>query len=276
MRLRGGIEETLNKSGCRGDARELLDRESPFRFGCNPGVPCFTKCCRDVNIFLGPYDIVRLRKRLGISSGEFLQRYTLTLVPEATGFPLVVLRMREDKGRACPLLGEEGCTVYDDRPWSCRMFPLDRAEQEGFYRLVAPGELCLGLQEPSETTVGQYLESQEVEAYEEVEAKLSRLGPSASLLREGIRNQKIQEMCRMAMYDPDRFRRFVLESRFLQVFHVERELVEILPTDDLALLELGQRWLRFGLVAGESMKIREELIKPGKGENSGGGNGRSN
>lgn len=263
----------MDKSACRGDQNKLFEQESPLRFACNPGLECFTKCCRDVNIFLGPYDIVRLRKRLGISSGEFLEQYTLTLVPEATGFPLVVLKMQEDEARACPLLGPGGCTVYEDRPWSCRMFPLDRAEQEGFYRLVAPRELCLGLQAPLETTVGRYLEGQEVAIYEDVEARLSRLGPSPALLREGIRNQKIQEMCRMAMYDPDRFRRFVLESRFLRIFHVERDLVKILPTDDVALLELGQRWLRFGLVAGESMKIREELIKPGAGEKSRGGNG---
>lgn len=246
---------------------------SSLRFGCHPGLPCFTKCCRDVNIFLGPYDIVRLRKRLGISSGEFLEQYTLTVLPEATGFPLVLLRMQEEKGRSCPLLGPEGCRVYEDRPWSCRVFPLDRAEQEGFYRLVAPRELCLGLREAQESTVGQYLEGQGVGEYQEVEARLSRVGPSPSFLREGIRNQKIQEMCRMAMYDPDRFRRFVLESRFLQIFHVERELVEILPTDDVALLELGQRWLRFGLVAGESMRIREELIKPGAGKDPGAANG---
>lgn len=263
----------MKRSDCSGHESQLLRKESPLRFVCKPQVACFTKCCRDVNIFLGPYDIVRLRKRLGISSGEFLHKYTLTLVPEATGFPLVLLKMLEEKGKACPLLGPQGCTVYEDRPWSCRMFPLDRAEQEGFYRLVAPTELCLGLQEPWETTVGQYLESQGVQAYEEVEARLSRLGPTPALLREGIRNRKIQEMCRMAMYDPDRFRRFVLESRFLQIFHVERDLVEILPSDDVALLELGQRWLRFGLVAGESMKIREELVKPEAAKNSGGGNG---
>jgi Fe-S-cluster containining protein len=260
----------------QGRKEGILFRDSFLRFGCHPGVPCFTKCCRDVNIFLGPYDIVRLRKSLGISSGEFLARYTLSLVPDSTGFPLVLLKMGEDRERACPLLGPGGCSVYHDRPWSCRMFPLDRAEADGCYRLVAPRELCLGLQEGSGSTVGEYLESQEVAAYEEVEARLARSGPDPSLLRGSIRNPRIQEMCRMAMYDPDKFRRFVLESRFLQVFHVERELVEVLPTDDVALLELGQRWLRFGLVAGESMKIREELVNPKarQGAAPEGGNGR--
>lgn len=253
MKGKNGMEER----------RGLLHRGSSLRFSCHPGVSCFTKCCRDVNIFLGPYDVARLRKRLGISSGEFLESYTLTLIPEGSGFPLVLLRMDEARDRACPLLEPSGCSVYEDRPWSCRMFPLDRGEEEGSFRFVAPPSLCLGDREPGQTTVGEYLESQGVVEYEEVEARLARVGPDPSLLREGIRNPKIQDMCRMAMYDLDRFRRFVLESRFLQVFHVERELARRIPTDDLALLELAQRWLRFGLVAGESMRIREELVTAG-------------
>lgn len=244
------------------EKRGLLHRGSPLKFRCHPEVPCFTKCCRDVNIFLSPYDVVRLRRRLGITSGEFLERYTLTLIPERTGFPLIVLKMDEQRDRCCPLLGRDGCSVYEDRPWPCRMYPLDWGELEGSFRFVASQGLCLGNREPVETTVGDYLESQGVAHYEEVQARLGELGPDPSLLREGITNPKIQDMCRMAMYDPDRFRRFVLETRFLQVFHVEEELARKAATEDLALLELAQRWLRFGLVAGESMGIKEELLAP--------------
>lgn len=27
-----------------------LERKSAFRFRCHPGVPCFTRCCRNMNI----------------------------------------------------------------------------------------------------------------------------------------------------------------------------------------------------------------------------------
>jgi hypothetical protein len=37
-------------------------------------------------------------------------------------------------------------------------------------------------------------------------------------------DQKVQEMFRMALDDLDRFRRFVLESRFLKTFYVEKEI----------------------------------------------------
>lgn len=239
----------------------VLKRESQIRFHCRPSLPCFTKCCRDVNVFLGPYDVVRLRKRLGISSGEFLRRYTITLIPEVSGFPLVVLRMDEKKGRKCPFVGPEGCSVYEDRPWSCRMFPLDKGQGEDQYRFIAPEELCLGEQGADEISVGEYLLSQGVQEYEEVEQKLRSMGPEPGLLREPIRNPRIQEICRMAMYDVDTFRSLVLQSRFLDIFWVERSLMEKIPEDDIAVLELGQRWLRFGLQEGESLRMREEILE---------------
>ena len=48
--------------------------KSTFRFACHPGVSCFTQCCRKLDLFLYPYDIIRLKKRLGISSEEFLDK----------------------------------------------------------------------------------------------------------------------------------------------------------------------------------------------------------
>jgi hypothetical protein len=50
-----------------------LTKESKFRFSCHPGVPCFTNCCRNMNIILTPYDIIRLKNRLGLTSDMFLQ-----------------------------------------------------------------------------------------------------------------------------------------------------------------------------------------------------------
>lgn len=39
---------------------ELSDDE-PFYFDCQSRVPCFNACCRDLNQFLTPYDIDRLK-----------------------------------------------------------------------------------------------------------------------------------------------------------------------------------------------------------------------
>ena len=38
-----------------------LKEDAEFNFACHPGVSCFNQCCSDVNIFLTPYDVLRLK-----------------------------------------------------------------------------------------------------------------------------------------------------------------------------------------------------------------------
>ena len=52
-----------------------MDPDHLFQFNCDPGVSCFTQCCQDVTIVLTPYDVLRLKKGLGISSDKFLDEY---------------------------------------------------------------------------------------------------------------------------------------------------------------------------------------------------------
>ena len=251
------------------DLQEIqLTEDSPFQFHCHPGVACFTTCCRDVNIFLTPYDILRMKKRLGIFSGEFLERYTLSLLPSTSGIPVALLKMREDQNKACPFVGPGGCSVYEDRPWSCRMYPLDQGEGYGKYYFVTQPSICLGMKEDREWTVGEYLRNQGLDSYNEMGNLLTKITSDPRLSLENIQNPKVQDMCWMALYDLDRFRRFVLESRFLQIFYVEKELIAKIAQDDLELMKLAYRWLEFGLISGESLKIREDIVKGKKVEMS--------
>lgn len=240
---------------------EEMTSKSRFRFRCHAGLPCFTKCCRDVNIFLTPYDVLRLKQRLGLSSGGFLHRHTIPLLAGHSGLPMVVLKMGDDPGKRCPFVGPDGCAVYDDRPWSCRMYPLDRKDLGDSFGVIADPRFCLGLGEESDQSVEEYLSSQGVPPYEEMERLLRRISEAPRLSAERIRNPKVQEMCRMALYDLDRFRRFVLESRFLQLFYVEKEVADKIPYDDVELMRLAFRWLEFGLVSGETMRIRQDVIE---------------
>ena len=64
-----------------------LGPDSRFTFRCHKDVKCFTQCCRGINIILTPYDIIRLKNRLGLSSGEFLAVYTELQMLEKTDVP---------------------------------------------------------------------------------------------------------------------------------------------------------------------------------------------
>ena len=95
------------------------------------------RCCRNRfgqdSIILSPYDIARLRTRLGISSGEFLRNYADLHLGKDSRFPLARIRFEEDRPgkNRCPFLRSYGCRVYDDRPLRCRLFPLGRCVDEG-------------------------------------------------------------------------------------------------------------------------------------------------
>ena len=104
----------------------LLAPGQTFCFGCHPEISCFNSCCADLDLVLSPYDVLRLRKALGISALEFLERHAEVGVPPDNGPPQVLLKMSEDGNRTCPFVSEPGCTIYPDRPSACRTYPLGR------------------------------------------------------------------------------------------------------------------------------------------------------
>jgi Fe-S-cluster containining protein len=112
-----------------GPFEPLQGRE--FRFACHPGVPCFNECCADLRLVLTPYDIMRLKNRLGLSSGDFLDRYTESSTEPESRFPQVRLKMTDGPGRPCPFVTSRGCSVYEDRPGACRIYPVGRGSARG-------------------------------------------------------------------------------------------------------------------------------------------------
>jgi uncharacterized protein len=99
---------------------------SPFGYLCKR---C-SRCCHDQRIHLNPYELVRIARNRGLSTGEVIARHTV----EAG----TVLRF-DGPQRACVFLGENGCTVHPDRPLACRLYPLGRCVtptgESGFTRL---------------------------------------------------------------------------------------------------------------------------------------------
>lgn len=246
-----------------------LGPNDPFTFACRPGISCFNRCCSDVNIFLSPYDVLRLRKHLGITSGEFLDRYALMPVQKDMKTPVVVLRMNEDEHRKCPFVTDEGCGVYADRPWPCRMYPVGLAAQrdtpdgwrgEHFYFLLRERG-CKGFDEQSDWTVRSWMEDQGVDPYEEWGEAYKELTLHEFFEQGGMLAPEKLEMFFTACYDLDRFRRFVFETTLLTRFDVDDELVEEMKYDDEALLRFGFLWLRFVLFGEPTVRVRPEAIE---------------
>ncbi len=249
----------------------VLSPEDVFRFNCHQGLDCFTRCCRDITIFLTPYDTLRMKNALHISSGDFLTEYTVTMIGD-TGLPVVVLKMREDDEKSCPFLTSSGCTLYPDRPWACRIYPLQPestklTEKAGkTYYSVMDVPFCRGLLSDSVLSLSDWIEEQGIPVYLEMEALFKKITANERLTKEKITNKKIQEMYYMACYDLDRFRRFVLESTFLERFDIEPEAVEQIKTDDVALYLFAIQWLEYGLLAQHVLKVKPNVMAAKKQE----------
>ena len=56
-----------------------LTPESKFNFRCHKDISCFNKCCGDLDIFLTPYDIIRIKNSLKITSSQLLDNHTRQL-----------------------------------------------------------------------------------------------------------------------------------------------------------------------------------------------------
>ncbi len=91
--------------------RTLLGNNT-FKFACNETIPCFTRCCRNADMLLYPYDIIRLKQHLGMTSEEFLVNHTITAFRDNPFFPNVMLKMSDGEGSPCSFLSEKCCTVY--------------------------------------------------------------------------------------------------------------------------------------------------------------------
>ncbi len=245
------------------DRRQIAGDET-FSFGCHDGLPCYTRCCGDVNIFLTPVDVLRLARRSGLDTSEFLPKHTLTPITKELHLPVAVLRMNDDEHKRCPFLGEQGCGVYEDRPWSCRMYPLGMAipparagvEPEPIYFLFED-DFCDGRGEKQEWTIDSWRENQGVLEQEELEKGYQAIVSHPWFIGGRQLDPKRMEMFHTACYDLDAFRRFIFESSFLERFELDDELCAQLRSDDQALLNFAFRWLRFALFAEPTMTVKD-------------------
>ncbi len=236
-----------------------LSLESRFKFRCHPGVSCFTQCCRGINIILTPYDIIRLKNRLGLGSEEFLSLYTEPKLLEKTDLPVVALKLMDDEENSCPFVRENGCILYSDRPTACRYYPLgvaslshrtedpekgDPSEDEGFYFFVNEPH-CKGFEEDTLWKVKDYRKDQGVDIHDEINAEWTDLIVRKRSFPKNIQlTDQTKRMFFTASYNIDAFKRFVFDTSFLQRYPVDAATVETIKSDEIALLTFGLKWLK--------------------------------
>jgi uncharacterized protein len=225
-----------------------LAADETFRFSCHPGVACFTDCCRQLDLFLTPYDVLRLSNHLELAPSAFLDQYALIETEEGGAFPRVYLGMVDDGRASCPFVTAAGCSVYADRPGACRTYPLGRGafiaenggRQEMHVLLTEPH--CQGFACGDPQNIAAWQKDQDLAAYNAINDELLPILHHPRL-KDGQQPDPREVEIFLGLYSLDTLRQKLLNPSFaLPIPVTDSELREI-AQEDLALLRLGIRWL---------------------------------
>ncbi len=257
------MHETIKKLSGSPVEPIKMDLDSKFSFRCHKGLDCFTQCCGKIDIFLTPYDVLRIKNRLGITSGEFLSLYTQIMELKKTKLPFFMLRMKED-GK-CPFVTPEGCTIYSDRPLVCRYYPIGlgllKSQEVGggdFYFPIKE-HFCKGYEEDKEWTIREWRLSQEINVYDFVNKDWFDIVLNKKMLASNLEpDERSVRLYLMCSFDVDSFRNFVFESRFLDLHEVDKDTVELIKEDEVELLKFAHKWLRGVLFGNPTIKRKPQ------------------
>jgi Fe-S-cluster containining protein len=250
---------------------EYLTGQSKICFRCYPGIGCFTKCCSGIRILLSPYDIYALKKRLGMTYDEFLATHTQQSFIDRASLPITVLKMNNDETRSCPFVTAEGCTVYSDRPLTCRYYPIgmgimkqfDKGTGTNFFIKIKEDH-CLGHNEEKVWTIDEWRADQGSTFYDAINNDWMEVVLKAKTLGMVEFSQKSLALFSMVSSNLDSFRKFVFESKFLDAYKIEPEVIKKIKEDDIELLKFSLSWLRFTLYGEGDFKIDEEARNKAK------------
>lgn len=238
-------------------SRELLESlpqlaaDERFSFDCGPQQPCFNRCCAELTLPLTPYDVLRLRRQLGMESEEFLRVFTAMRSVPDTGLPLPLLRMLESPDAPCPFVTPGGCSVYEDRPGACRCYPLGRGARLGREGIaerffLVREEHCRGFDCGSSRTPAQWLENQGMRPYTASNDRYMRL---MSLVRATGKplEPRLATMSILCLYQLDKFRELITSMRIFSRVSVDADRQALVLEDsrqgDEAALNFGLDWM---------------------------------
>lgn len=108
--------------------RKAIRLDQGFSYSCKQ---C-GYCCQSIGVQLSPLDVWHLARKLGLSTGEVMERHAQLQLEKSSARLYVFLRGALDGH--CSFLTNQQCSIYDARPGVCRMHPI------GSYMGLVEGE----------------------------------------------------------------------------------------------------------------------------------------
>jgi hypothetical protein len=234
-----------------------LKKDQTFQFTCSPKVACFNACCRDLNQVLAPYDVLRLKQYLEMTSTDFLNAYTRKSTGPGTGLPVVSLHFGDTRDLACPFVTPAGCRVYPARPASCRTYPLARGVSRDRktgrlteqYALVQEPH-CKGFESGRSQTAVQWVDDQQIDLYNFMNDRMLELISRKNHFRPGVLPPSEEKIVYTALYDLDAFYE-----------KMKADLPAVAQTDELERLFFAMDWVCRHILAKRSSETNQSLEK---------------
>ncbi|MDO5537314.1 MAG: YkgJ family cysteine cluster protein [Desulfovibrionaceae bacterium] len=233
------------------DSLPTVGEGQTFCFDCSPDAPCFNRCCRQLTLPLTPYDVLRMRRRLGIPSDVFLDQFASIKNFPDSGLPIGMLRMLKDPDETCPFVTPAGCQIYDDRPCACRCYPLGRGTSltrdgvaETFY--LVQEKHCQGFVDGRDWTPQEWFDHEGVAPYNAANDRYMRLGAMIAASGTPI-GGKMANMAVLCLYQLDRFKEFIEKMNLFGRVEVEAERQAAILESEEERLAFALDWLELVL-----------------------------
>ena len=174
--------------------------------------------------------------------------------------------MLDDDLKSCPFVRDDGCLVYQDRPTTCRYYPLgvaslshkEGAGDDEFYFFINEPH-CLGFNEKKTWTIREWRKNQGVDIHDNINAEWTDLIVRKRSFPPNIKlADQSKKIFFMVSYNIDQFKAFIFKSSFLNRYDVDLETIEAIKNDEIALLQFGMQWLKWVLFKDNDSKIKQK------------------
>jgi hypothetical protein len=137
-------------------------------------------------------------------------------------------------------------------------------EGEEFYFFIKEPH-CFGFDEKKQWTIAAWRKDQEVDFYDRV-----NMGWKTLQLRKNLPGHELdpkkQIQFYMASYDLDKFRDYIFNSDFLNVFDIDEKTVEGIKKDYEELIQFGVEYIKYIMMLEETLKLKKDAAKYRKSE----------